>query len=121
MAIRNAVQDGAVGEAISRVNDLSPELLDQDPALQFRVKKQQFLELVQPPQPLSPFYPPKGSFQASAPPAPPVIVQTFSPGLRPITNHLEERLLDQAQARASFTPLFGARSRSMPQCMVSDV
>ena len=37
------------------------------------------------------------------------------------TNHLEERLLDQAQARASYTPLFWGRSRSIPQCMVSNV
>ena len=36
-------------------------------------------------------------------------------------NHLEERLLDQAQARASYTPLFWGRSRSIPQCMVSNV
>ena len=36
-------------------------------------------------------------------------------------NHLEERLLDQAQARASYTPFFWGRSRSIPQCMVSDV
>ena len=36
-------------------------------------------------------------------------------------NHLEERLFDQAQVRASYTPLFGGRSRSIPQCMVSNV
>ena len=36
-------------------------------------------------------------------------------------NPLEERVLDQAQARASYTPPFGGRSRSIPQCMVSDV
>ena len=36
-------------------------------------------------------------------------------------NHLEERLLDQAQARAPYTPLFWGRSRSIPQCMVSNV
>ena len=36
-------------------------------------------------------------------------------------NHLEERLLDQAQVRASFTPLFWGRSRSIPQCMVSNI
>ena len=35
-------------------------------------------------------------------------------------NHLEERLLDQVQARASYTPLFWGRSRSIPQCMVSN-
>ena len=34
-------------------------------------------------------------------------------------NHLEERLLDQAQARASYTPLFWGRSRSISQCMVA--
>ena len=36
-------------------------------------------------------------------------------------NHLEERLLDQAQARASYTPLFGGHSRSIPQGMIFDV
>ena len=36
-------------------------------------------------------------------------------------NHLEERLLDQAQARASYTPLFWGRSRSIPQGMIFDV
>ena len=35
--------------------------------------------------------------------------------------HLEEMLLDQAQARASYNPLFWGRSRSITQCMVSDV
>ena len=38
-----------------------------------------------------------------------------------ITNHLEERLLDQAQARASYTPLFWGHSRSLPQGMILDV
>ena len=37
------------------------------------------------------------------------------------SNHLEERLLDQAQARASYTPLFGGHSRSIPQGMILDV
>ena len=36
-------------------------------------------------------------------------------------NHLEERLLDQAQARASYTPLFWGHSRSIPQGMIFDV
>ena len=36
-------------------------------------------------------------------------------------NHLEERLLDQAQGRASYTPLFGGHSRSIPQGMILDV
>ena len=34
---------------------------------------------------------------------------------RTLRNHLEERLLDQAQARASCTPLFWGLSRSIPQ------
>ena len=37
------------------------------------------------------------------------------------SNHLEERLLDQAQARASYTPLFWGHSRSIPQGMILDV
>ena len=45
----------------------------------------------------------------------------FSPGLRPIKNHLEERLLDQAQARAAYTPLFWGHSRSIPQGIILDV
>ena len=36
-------------------------------------------------------------------------------------NHLEERLLDQAQARASYTPLFWGHSRSIPKGMILDV
>ena len=36
-------------------------------------------------------------------------------------NHLEERLLDQAQARASYTPLFWGHLRSIPQGMILDV
>ena len=38
-----------------------------------------------------------------------------------VANHLEERLLDQAQARASYTPLFWGHSRSIPQGMILDV
>ena len=36
-------------------------------------------------------------------------------------NHLEERLSDQAQARASYTPLFWGHSCSIPQGMILDV
>ena len=36
-------------------------------------------------------------------------------------NHLEERLLDQALARASYTPLFWGHSRSIPEGMILDV
>ena len=39
----------------------------------------------------------------------------------PLTNHLEERLLDQAQAWTPYTPLLGGRSRSIPQGMILDV
>ena len=38
-----------------------------------------------------------------------------------LINHLKERLLDQAQARASYTPLFGGHLRSIPQGMIFDV
>ena len=37
------------------------------------------------------------------------------------SNHLEERLLDQAPARASYTLLFGGHSHSTPQGMIFDV
>ena len=37
-----------------------------------------------------------------------------------LQNHLEERLLDQAQARASYTPFFWGHSRSIPQGMILD-
>ena len=36
-------------------------------------------------------------------------------------NHLEERLLDQAQVRTPYTPFFGGHSRSIPQGMILDV
>ena len=36
-------------------------------------------------------------------------------------NHLEERVLDQAQARALYTPLFWGHSRYIPQGMILDV
>ena len=39
----------------------------------------------------------------------------------PSLNHLEERLLDQAQARVLYTSLFGGHSRSIPQGMILDV
>ena len=50
----------------------------------------------------------------SSPPPPPQRRSTA-------VNHLEERLLDQAQARASCTPLFWGHSRSIPQGMILDV
>ena len=64
----------------------------------------------------------EGGTPPSGPPPPPKkIGLNLLLGLWPIQNHLEERLLDQAQARASYTPLFWGRSRSIPQCMVSNV
>ena len=36
-------------------------------------------------------------------------------------NHLKERLLDQAQARASYTPFLGGHAPSIPQGMIFDV
>ena len=38
-----------------------------------------------------------------------------------IRNHLEERLLDQAQAHVSYTPLLGGHSCNIPQGMIFDV
>ena len=35
-------------------------------------------------------------------------------------NHLEERSLGQVQVRAPYNPLFGVRSRSIPQGMILD-
>ena len=45
--------------------------------------------------------------QGGLPPAPEVVGPNFSPGLRPIKDHIEKRLLDQTPARASYTPIFG--------------
>ena len=55
------------------------------------------------------------------PPAPSSDWANFCSGPRPIKNHLEERLLDQAQVQASYTPLFGGHLRSIPQGMILDV
>jgi len=41
-----AIAAGCIREAISRVNDLDPGLLDTNPTLHFRVKRQEFIELV---------------------------------------------------------------------------
>ena len=59
------------------------------------------------------------------PPPPPAPILTWSPppSLQPAIfyNHLEDRLLDQAQARVAYTPLFGGHSRSIHQGMILDV
>ena len=49
------------------------------------------------------------------------ILDVSTAGLPLGPNHLEERLLDQAQARASYTPLFLGHLRSIPQGMILDV
>ena len=56
------------------------------------------------------------------PPLPPLPPPNHSKFLNPsFSNHLEERLLDQAQARASYTPLFWGHLSSIPQDVIFDV
>eukprot|EP01027_Heterolobosea_sp_BB2_P020602 GEZU01029400.1.p1 GENE.GEZU01029400.1~~GEZU01029400.1.p1 ORF type:complete len:226 (-),score=54.14 GEZU01029400.1:67-744(-) len=46
MAIRTAIQRGDVQEAIERVNDLNPEILDTNPKLYFHLQQQRLIELI---------------------------------------------------------------------------
>ncbi|KAI9140132.1 CTLH/CRA C-terminal to lish motif domain-containing protein [Paraphysoderma sedebokerense] len=46
MLIRNAVQRGDVEEAIERVNDLDPEILDTNPQLFFHLQQQRLIEYI---------------------------------------------------------------------------
>ncbi|KXS20045.1 hypothetical protein M427DRAFT_52312 [Gonapodya prolifera JEL478] len=46
MTIRNAVQRGSIDEAIERVNDLDPEILDLNPKLFFHLQQQKLIELI---------------------------------------------------------------------------
>ncbi|OBZ79435.1 Glucose-induced degradation protein 8 [Grifola frondosa] len=46
MNIREALQRGDVGDAITRVNDLNPEILDTHPALYFRLQQQKLIEYI---------------------------------------------------------------------------
>ncbi|KAI0348368.1 hypothetical protein BDW22DRAFT_1350556 [Trametopsis cervina] len=46
MNIREALQRGDVTEAITRVNDLNPEILDTNPALYFRLQQQKLIEYI---------------------------------------------------------------------------
>lgn len=46
MQIRDAIDDGRVDEAISRINDLDPEILDSNPRLYFHLQQQRMIELV---------------------------------------------------------------------------
>ncbi|KAF8647922.1 hypothetical protein AX16_006454 [Volvariella volvacea WC 439] len=44
MNIREALQRGDIEDAITRVNDLNPEILDTNPALYFRLQQQKLIE-----------------------------------------------------------------------------
>jgi glucose-induced degradation protein 8 len=46
MEIRRAVHSGRIESAIDRVNDLDPEILEESPALFFRLQQQRFIELI---------------------------------------------------------------------------
>ncbi|KAJ1538946.1 Glucose-induced degradation complex subunit, partial [Nowakowskiella sp. JEL0078] len=46
MKIRHAVQSGQIDEAIERVNDLDPEILDTNPKLYFHLQQQKLIELI---------------------------------------------------------------------------
>ncbi|KAJ3330477.1 Glucose-induced degradation complex subunit [Blyttiomyces sp. JEL0837] len=46
MNIRNAIQMGNIEEAIERVNDLDPEILDTNPRLFFHLQQQRLIEYI---------------------------------------------------------------------------
>ncbi|XP_031110894.1 protein GID8 homolog [Ipomoea triloba] len=46
MAVKKAVQCGNVEDAIEKVNDLNPEILDTNPQLFFHLQKQRLIELI---------------------------------------------------------------------------
>lgn len=46
MNIRNAVQSGNIEEAIEKVNDLDPEILDNNPGLYFHLQQQKLIEFI---------------------------------------------------------------------------
>lgn len=46
MNIKNAIQRGDIVEAIERVNDLNPEILDHNPSLYFHLQQQRLIELI---------------------------------------------------------------------------
>ncbi|MBW0483652.1 hypothetical protein O181_023367 [Austropuccinia psidii MF-1] len=46
MGIKNAIQRGDVDEAIMKVNDLNPEILDQNPSLFFHLQQQRMIEYI---------------------------------------------------------------------------
>nr|VDC76623.1 unnamed protein product [Brassica rapa] len=46
MAVKKAVQNGHVEDAIEKVNDLNPEILDTNPELFFHLQQQRLIELI---------------------------------------------------------------------------
>lgn len=46
MEIRRAVHSGEIESAIDRVNDMNPEILEEDARLFFRLQQQRFIELI---------------------------------------------------------------------------
>ena len=46
ISVRDAIQSGRIGEAISLVHELHPELLDDDRYLFFHLQQQQLIELI---------------------------------------------------------------------------
>ncbi|XP_010533884.1 PREDICTED: glucose-induced degradation protein 8 homolog isoform X1 [Tarenaya hassleriana] len=46
MAVKKAVQSGNVEDAIEKVNDLNPEILDTNPELFFHLQQQRLIELI---------------------------------------------------------------------------
>ncbi|KAJ9066215.1 Glucose-induced degradation complex subunit [Entomophthora muscae] len=46
MSIRNAIQTGNIQEAIEKVNDINPEILDTNPSLYFHLQQQRLIELI---------------------------------------------------------------------------
>lgn len=46
MAVKKAVQSGNVEDAIEKVNDLNPEILDTNPQLYFHLQQQRLIELI---------------------------------------------------------------------------
>ncbi|KAJ3674090.1 hypothetical protein LUZ60_006082 [Juncus effusus] len=46
MAVKMAVQSGNVQDAIEKINDLNPEILDTNPELYFHLQQQKLIELI---------------------------------------------------------------------------
>ncbi|ORY12276.1 hypothetical protein LY90DRAFT_708722 [Neocallimastix californiae] len=46
MDIRNTIQSGNIDEAIEKVNDLDPEILDNNPKLYFHLQQQKLIEFI---------------------------------------------------------------------------